>query len=68
MWQFASTRGFIFLLAVQSIDPEELQALDTFLGHQSILRVSNVDYHRRTEGSLQGILSAYSDQIRQSDI
>jgi len=31
VWEFASTRGFIFLADAQSADPEELQVLDTFL-------------------------------------
>ena len=68
MWRLASSRGPIAELALQSVDPEELQVLDTFLGHQSVLRVSNVDDHRHTEGSLQGTPSAYSDQTQQSDI
>ena len=68
MWQFASTRGLIFLLDAQSVDPDELQVLDTFLGRQSILRVPNVDDPRHTEGSLQGTPSAYPDQTQLSGI
>ena len=68
MWLFESTRGSIFLHASQSVDPEELQVLDTFLGHQFVLSVSNVDDPRHTEGSLQGTPSVYSDQTQQSDI
>ena len=53
VWQFASTTGLIFLLAVQSNDPEELQVLDTFLATQLVSGVSNVDDLRHTGGSLQ---------------
>ena len=31
IWQFASTRGLIFLADAQSADPEELQMLDVSL-------------------------------------
>jgi hypothetical protein len=31
VWQFASTRGFMFLVNAQRADPAELQVLDTLL-------------------------------------
>ena len=52
VWQFASTTGWIFLLGVQSADPEELQVLDTSLATQLVTRVSNGDDLRHTGGSL----------------
>ena len=66
MWEFASIRGLIFLHAAQSIDPEELQVLDTFLGSQLVLRASN--YHGHTEGSLKRTPSVCPGHTQQSDI
>jgi len=53
VWQFASTTGLIFLLDVQSDDPEELQVLDTFLATQLVTGVSNLHDLRHTGDSLQ---------------
>jgi len=40
MWQFASTRGLIFLADAQIADPEELQVLDIFLHADEVSRQS----------------------------
>ena len=40
VWQFASTRGLIFLADAQRDDPEELQVLDIFLVSQLVVKAS----------------------------
>ena len=53
VWQFASTRGLIFLADAQSADPEELQVLDIFLPSQLVVKASGFDAPTHTEDSLQ---------------
>ena len=53
VWQFASTRGLIFLADAQSVDPEELQVLDIFLKLQLVVNASVFSAPRHTEDSLQ---------------
>ena len=39
VWQFASTRGFMFLVNAQRADPAALQVLDTMLQHNQSLEL-----------------------------
>ena len=53
VWQFASTRGLIFLADAQSADPDELQVLDISLRTQLVVKASIPNTLRHTEDSLQ---------------
>ena len=53
VWQFASTRGLIFLADAQSVDPEELQVLDISLTSQLVVKASIFSTYRYTEDSLK---------------
>ena len=53
VWQFASTRGLIFLADAQSADPEELQVLDIFLPSQLVVKGFVFGAQKNTEDSLQ---------------
>ena len=68
VWQFASTRGLIFLVDAQSVDPEELQVLDIFLPSQLVVKASVFNGPRHTEDSLQVTPSLYLGHIQQSSI
>ena len=66
VWQFASTRGLIFLADAQSADPEELQVLDIFLVSQLVVKASVFNAPRHTEDSLQMTPSSYLCHTQQS--
>ena len=66
VWQFASTRGLIFLADAQSVDPEELQVLDIFLASQLVVKASVFSANRYTEDSLRMTPSLYLCHTRQS--
>jgi hypothetical protein len=68
VWQFASTRGLIFLADAQSADPKELQVLDIFLAMKLVVRASSPNAPRHTEGSLQMTPSPCLRHARQSNI
>ena len=59
VWQFASTRGLIFLADAQSADPEELQVLDIFLVSQLVIKAFVFGAQKYTEDSLQMTPSPY---------
>ena len=66
VWQFASTRGLIFLADAQSADPEELQVLDMFLPSKLVVKASVFCAPRHTEDSLQVTPSPYLGHTQQS--
>ena len=66
VWQFASTRGLIFLADAQSVDPEELQVLDIFLVSQLVVKPSVFNAPGHTEDSLQMTPSPYLGHTQQS--
>jgi hypothetical protein len=69
VWQFASTRGLIFLADAQSADPEELQVLDTFLPMKLVVRASSpIITSRHTEGGLKMTPSSSQRHTQQSSI
>ena len=66
VWQFASTRGLIFLVDAQSVDPDELQVLDIFLVSQLVVKASVFSAPRHTEDSSQMTPSPYLGHTQQS--
>ena len=66
VWQFASTRGLIFLADAQSVDPDELQALDISLASQLVVKAPVFSAPGHTEDSLQMTPSPYLGYTQQS--
>ena len=69
VWQFASTRGLIFLADAQSAVPEELQVLEIFLPTKLVARASSpIITPRYTGDSLKMTPSPCSRYAQQSNI